>query len=172
MHFFHAVHKVEVLGNGSLAFGFGVLDHLGVHLGELVGFTFNGGLEVSRGVADLAGITQVSVGVDGFGGGSGAEKLGHLGQAFLVGHLGEGKVFTVGLGFTGKGRHEIFLSLVHLLLLLCKAAAFYYQEQFLFKQSHAYCKAFFPVTPSFHTLLSQYIIFFRMLLHTAAAMPV
>ena len=48
-----------------------------------------------------------------FGGGSGAEHLGHTGQAFLVGSLGVGEVFAVGLGFTGESSHQVFESLAH-----------------------------------------------------------
>ena len=115
--FFHLVGKVKILGNGALAFSLGLLDHVGVHGGEFVGFTFDGRLEVGHSVADFASVAQMCVGMDGFGGGSSAEQLGNLGHAFFVGSLGKGKIFTVGLGFTGKSRHEIFLSLAHFSLL-------------------------------------------------------
>ena len=113
VHFFHLVHHVHVLGHGGLAFGFGFLDHFRIHLGEFVGLTTDGVLQVGGGVADLAGVLQMGVGVDGFGGGSGAEHLGHTGQAFLVGSLGVGEVFAVGLGFTGESSHQVFESLAH-----------------------------------------------------------
>jgi hypothetical protein len=44
----------------------------------------------------------MGMGVHGFGGGGRAEKLGHLGVAFLVRLFGKRKIFTVGLGLTCK----------------------------------------------------------------------
>ena len=118
MHFFHLVGEFKILGNGGLAFGLGVLDHFGIHLGEFVGFTFQSGLQIGGRVADLARVLEMRVGVNGFSGGGGAEQLGDLRQAFLVGHLGESKIFAVGLGLTGESGHQIFLGLAHCLLLL------------------------------------------------------
>ena len=100
------------------AFGLGVLDHFGVHLGEFVGLAFQGGLQIGGRVADLAGVFQVRVRMDGLSGGGGAEQLGDLRHAFLVGHLGESEVFTIGLGLACKGGHQIFLGLAHCSLLL------------------------------------------------------
>ena len=54
MHFFNLVDHIEILGDAILAFFLGVGDHLRIHLGELVGFAFDGGLEVGGGVADLS----------------------------------------------------------------------------------------------------------------------
>jgi len=67
-----------------------------------VGFPGNGGFKVGLGVPDKPRAAKVGIGMNRFGGGGGAEKLGDLGQAFLVGLLGEGEIFAVGLGFAGK----------------------------------------------------------------------
>ena len=113
MDFFHLIGKVKILGNGALAFGLGLFDHVGVHGGEFVGFTFDGRLEVGHGVADFASILEVGMSVNGFSSRSSAEQLGNLMHAFLVGSGSKGKVLAVGLGFTGKGRHQIFLCGAH-----------------------------------------------------------
>ena len=113
VHFFHLVHHFHVLGHGGLAFGLGFLDHFRIHLGEFVGLTTDGVLQVGSGVTDLAGVLQMGVGMDGLGSGSGAEHLGHTGQTFLVGSLGIGEVFAIGLGFAGESSHQIFKSLAH-----------------------------------------------------------
>ena len=78
VHFFNLVDHIEILGDAILAFFLGVGDHLRIHLGELVGFAFDGGLEVGGGVADLSGIAEVGMGMDGFSFGGCAEQLGNL----------------------------------------------------------------------------------------------
>ncbi len=53
------------------------------------------------------------MGVDGLGLGGRPEEPGHLGVAFLVGLIGEGKVLAVGLRLSGKGFLEVLLRLGH-----------------------------------------------------------
>ena len=113
MNFFHLIGKVKILGNCSLTFGLGLLDHGGIHVGELVGFTFNGRLQVRHGVADFASIFQMGMGVHGFGSSGSAKKLGNLMQTFFIGSSGKSKIFAVGLRFTSKSGHKIFLGGAH-----------------------------------------------------------
>jgi hypothetical protein len=56
--------------------------------------------------------------VHGFGFSSRPKQLGHLLVAFLVGFFGKGKIFAVGLGFTGKCVSQILFGLTHTFLLL------------------------------------------------------
>ena len=130
--FFHLVGKVKILGNRSLPFGLGLLDHGRIHIGEFVGFAFNGGLEVGHGVADFASVFQMGVCVHGFCGGCGAKQLGNLVQTFFIGSSGKSKVLTVGLGFTSKSGHKIFVGGAHWESPLLRS--YFYQEQFLFKE--------------------------------------
>ena len=113
MHFFNLVDHIEILGDAILAFFLGVGDHLRIHLGELVGFAFDSGLEVGGGVADLSGIAEVGMGMDGFSFGGGAEQLGNLRQAFLVSLFGESEVLAVSLRFSSESVHQILFGLAH-----------------------------------------------------------
>ena len=103
----------HVLGDILFAFGFHILNHFRIHLCELIGFTGNGILKIGGGVADFLRVAQMSMSMDGFSFGCGAEQLGNLGFAFLVGFLCVGEIFAVGLGFTGKSSHQMFNSLAH-----------------------------------------------------------
>jgi hypothetical protein len=113
VHFFNLVDHIEILGDAILAFFLGVGDHLRIHLGELVGFAFDGGLEVGGGVADLSGIAEVGMGMDGFSFGGGAEQLGNLRQAFLVSLFGESEILAVSLRFSSESVHQILFGLAH-----------------------------------------------------------
>jgi hypothetical protein len=107
------VGETEVAQDGVLALGLGVLHHLRIHLLELVGLAGDGGLEVLLGGADALHQPQVGVGVDGLGGGGGAEQLGHARFAVGLGLVGKGEIFAVGLGFPGKGGLEVVHGLGH-----------------------------------------------------------
>ncbi len=109
--------KTEVLGNLFVALFLGVLDHTGVHLGVLVSLALEGVLEVGGRIANLSGVTQMSVGMDGLGGSGSAEKLGDLGFALLIRNLSIGEVFAVCLRFAGKSIHKIVKSFAHVFLL-------------------------------------------------------
>ena len=113
MDFLNFVDIPHVLGDILFAFGFHILNHFRIHLCELIGFTGNGILKIGGGVADFLRVAQMSMSMDGFSFGCGAEKLGNLGFAFLVGFLCVGEIFAVGLGFTGKSSHQMFNSLAH-----------------------------------------------------------
>jgi hypothetical protein len=68
-----------------------------------MGFPRDGHLEVVGGTPDLLEGSQVGMSVNCFGSGSGSKKFGGLRVSFSFGFFGKRKIFTVGLGFAGKG---------------------------------------------------------------------
>ena len=56
---------------------------------------------------DPAHRAQVGVGVDGLGLGRGLEELRHVGEAVLLGLLGEREVLAVGLALAGERGLEV-----------------------------------------------------------------
>ena len=102
MDFLYRIRVVKTSLRHLLAFGFRCLDHLGIHLLELMGFSGNGLLEIFlRRMNSIKG-PQVIMSVDRFRLGSSPEEPGDLREPFLVRLGRKSQVFAVCLRFPCK----------------------------------------------------------------------
>ena len=95
------------------------LGHARVHVGVLVGFAGDGGLQVvgggaerqaGGGIAALFQVFQMAVRMAGFAFGGGTEHGGNVVVAFHVGLCCEVEVTAIGLRFAGEGGLQMFFS--------------------------------------------------------------
>ena len=101
-------HGVAEHQSGAMGLSLGLFEHGRVHRRVLVGFARDGSFEILRSGADSGEALQMALGVDALGFGSSAEQARYVGKTFLLGFLGEGPVFLIGLALSG----ECFLEVV------------------------------------------------------------
>jgi hypothetical protein len=110
----------ESLYGGLIAFGFCFFYKVRIHVFVFVGFSGYAVFQIFFGRMHIAGYLKMLQCVNGFRIGRSTEQFGRIGLAVFLRFFRVGGVLSVCLGFTGKGRHQVFHGFVfaHFVILL------------------------------------------------------